>query len=218
VPDQKAPDPGGKQSILRKPGLARLAASVLATGIGVLVLWQAGVLFQPEDEVTTPTVSLQAANTGLTTATSGSLSVGIEEGQLAPDFEFSAFDGRRLRLSEFRGRPVLLNFWATWCGPCRIELPDMQELLRKYEGQGFVIIAVNKGEKFAPADRFLKRLKVELTAFGYDPEQGVANRYGVQGLPHSYFIDSRGVIVRVITGQLTKTLMESGAREALAGR
>jgi len=219
VVDTKAPSTDNRNRLNSiAPGLTRLAGAVVAIGLGVLVLWQAGVLFRPEAEVSTPEVSLQAADAGLTTAVSGGLSVGPEEGKLAPDFEFSAFDGRRLRLSEFRGRPVLLNFWASWCGPCRIELPDMQDLLHKYEPQGLAVIAVNKGEKFAPADRFLNRLKVQLTAFGYDPEQDVANRYGVQGLPHSFFIDSRGVIVRVVTGQLTKTLMENGAQEALAGR
>jgi thiol-disulfide isomerase/thioredoxin len=190
----------------------------LAIGVGVLVLWQAGVLFQGEGEVDTPSVSLQPADASLATAPLPGFGVGPDEGKLAPDFEFSSFDGQRLRLSEFRGRPVLLNFWASWCGPCRVELPDMQQLLHKYESQGLIILAVNKGEKFTTADRFLTRLDVKLTAFGYDPESDIAERYGVQGLPHSFFIDSRGVIVRIVTGQLTKTLMESGTQETLSSR
>jgi thiol-disulfide isomerase/thioredoxin len=184
---------------------------------GLLLLWQAGLLFESSGEVSTLDVTLSPADVDLTTPGASGFSLGLKEGNLAPDFEFSSFEGERLRLSELRGRPVLLNFWATWCGPCRVELPEMQDLLRRHEAQNFVIVAMNNGESFKSADRFLKKLDVRLTAFGYDPEQDVAKRYAVQGLPTSYFIDSRGIIVKVVAGQLTKTLMESGAQAALDG-
>jgi len=189
----------------------------LALAVGLAVLWQAGVLFGSSDEISTPNVSLSPADVELLTPSASGFSVGLKEGNLAPDFEFSSFDGERMRLSQLRGRPVLLNFWATWCGPCRVELPDMQELLRRHEAQGLAIVAMNNGESFKSADRFLRKLNVRLTAFGYDPRQDVARRYAVQGLPTSYFIDAQGIIVKVVAGQLTKTLMESGAQAALEG-
>jgi thiol-disulfide isomerase/thioredoxin len=195
----------------------RLIAAAITLAAGLVVLWQAGLLSESSGEVRTPDITLSPANVDLTTAGASGFSVGLKEGNLAPDFEFSSFEGERMRLSELRGRPVLLNFWATWCGPCRVELPDMQDLLRRHEGQNFAIVAMNNGESFKSADRFLKKLEVRLTAFGYDPQQDVARRYAVQGLPTSYFIDSRGIIVKVVAGQLTKTLMESGARAALDG-
>jgi thiol-disulfide isomerase/thioredoxin len=194
-----------------------LIAAAMTLAAGLLLLWQAGLLFESSGEVSTPDVTLSPADVDLTTPGASGFSLGLKEGNLAPDFEFSSFEGERLRLSELRGRPVLLNFWATWCGPCRVELPEMQDLLRHHEAQNFAIVAINNGESFKSADRFLKKLDVHLTAFGYDPEQDVAKRYGVQGLPTSYFIDSRGIIVKVVAGQLTKTLMESGAQAALDG-
>ena len=199
------------------PRYARFIAAAITLAAGLVVLWQAGLLFKAPGEIRTPDVTLSPANVDLTTPDTSGFSVGLKEGTLAPDFEFSSFEGERLRLSELRGRPVLLNFWATWCGPCRVELPDMEDLLRRHQAQDFAIVAMNNGESFKSADRFLRKLDVRLTAFGYDPQQDVAKRYAVQGLPTSYFIDSRGIIVKVVAGQLTKTLMESGAQAALEG-
>ncbi len=182
-----------------------------------MVLWQAGVLFKPQDKVSTPDVALQAPDVSLTPPPAGDLTVGLKEGNLAPDFEFSSFDGKRMRLSDLRGRPVLLNFWATWCVPCRAELPSMQDLQNRYQAQNFAVVAINDGESYHAANGYLSKLQVKLTAFGYDPKEEVAHRFGVQGLPTSYFIDGRGVIVRAVAGQLTKTIMESGAQAALGG-
>jgi thiol-disulfide isomerase/thioredoxin len=194
----------------------RVIAATLTLGIGALALWQAGLLAPAESSIETAGASLAAANADVQTPAVAGLSVGLSEGNLAPDFEFSAFDGRRLRLSEARGRPVLINFWATWCGPCRVELPDIEQLQRRHEDAGFTVYAINNGERFAPASRFLSRMDVQLSAFGYDLGQAIARRYGVAGLPMSYFIDARGVIVKVVAGQLTRTLMEAGAQAAMA--
>jgi thiol-disulfide isomerase/thioredoxin len=144
------------------------------------------------------------------------MAVGLREGNLAPDFEFSSFDGRRQKLSDFRGRVVILNFWATWCIPCKAELPDMNTLLEREGDERLAVLAMNYGESFTSANRFVEQLDVRLTAFGYDPGQSVARRYNVEGLPVSYFIDARGVVVRVVVGQLTPALMDSGLREASA--
>jgi thiol-disulfide isomerase/thioredoxin len=189
------------------------AAAVLAVGLGVL--WAAGV-FASRDQAKLEdgAGSLEPSRTLATVGPDG-LETGLREGNIAPDFEFSAFDGRRLKLSDYRGGPVLLNFWATWCIPCRAELPDMENALRRYDGRGLSVIAVNNGEAFKPADRFLQKLEVQLTAFGYDPKQTIVRTYSVYGMPTSYFIDGRGVITRVVTGQLTPAILESGVQEAL---
>ena len=76
------------------------------------------------------------------------------------------------------------------------------------------VLAMNYGETYSVADRFITQLDVRLTAFGYDPEQAVARRYGIEGLPVSYFIDADGVVARVITGQLTPALIEAGMAAA----
>ena len=201
-----------------RPALTRLVAASAAVIIGLLVLWQAGVLFQSDKAATDTGVAVLPANASIETPRTGSQSVGLKEGDLAPDFEFSAFDGERHRLSEFRGRPVLINFWATWCGPCRVELPDLETVLRRHTADNLAIIAVNNGERYGPANAYIEDIGVILTAYAYDPDAAVVRRYSVQGFPTSYFIDKDGVIRRVIATQMSVNVIESGVSELLATR
>jgi thiol-disulfide isomerase/thioredoxin len=195
-------------------GPKRLIASLLVLALGGLVLWQAGIF--GADDGGGGALELQPAQ--LTPAPeAGEARVGLRAGDMAPNFEFSAFDGRRLKLSDFRGRPVFLNFWATWCGPCKAELPAMETSLRNHEASGLVIVAMNNGEDFVPAERFLRDLEVRLTAFGYDPESLVTRRYELIGMPTSYFIDAHGVITRVVAGALNERQMESAVQEVIQG-
>lgn len=199
----------------------RLIAAGAIVAVAVLVLWQAGILF-PENTATvdTPdgTATVFAASTDVDTPPIEGRSVGLEEGQVAPDFEFSTFDGQRMRLSDLRGKPVFLNFWASWCGPCRQEMPNMQTMLDKYgSSSNLVVLAVNNGESLAPAQRFLDRIDIHLTDYGYDPTAQIVKKYQVTGLPVSYFIDADGVITRVVTGELSFNVMESSVQEVIAG-
>lgn len=94
----------------------------------------------------------------------------------------------------------------------------MQTMLEKYgSSSNLVVLAVNNGEALTPARRFLDRIEVDLTEFGYDPKATIVRRYGVTGLPVSYFIDSDGVITRVVTGELSFNVMESSVLEVIAG-
>lgn len=200
--------------------LVRLVAAGAIVAVAVLALWQAGILF-PNDEatVTTPdgTAKIFAATIDVDTPPIAGRSVGLSEGDIAPDFEFSTFDGKRMRLSDLRGQPVFLNFWASWCGPCRQEMPNMQTMLEKYSSSKLVVLAVNNGEAIAPAQRFIDRIEVQLSEFGYDPTAQVVKKYQVTGLPVSYFIDANGVITRVVAGELSFNVMESSVQEVIAG-
>jgi thiol-disulfide isomerase/thioredoxin len=209
------------KSLQRYGSLTRLAAAVLVLGAGVLVLWQAGVVFQSDDasfqDDAGRTIELQPADASLQTMALAGRSVGLEKGDVAPDFEFSSFDGERMRLSDFRGRPVFVNFWATWCGPCRAELPRMEVALRDHEADGLAIIAVNNGERIQTAQRFLQKLDVKVTAYAYDPAASIVQRYAVPGFPTSYFIDAEGVITGVYATELSAKLMEEAIQGAIAG-
>lgn len=205
----------------RYGSLPRLGGAIVALGVGLLVLWQMGVFSSPgetdfEDDAGR-VVQLQPADVSVETVAPPGSAVGLRAGDVAPDFEFSAFDGTRMRLSDFRGRPVFLNFWATWCGPCRAELPAMEVKLREHEADGLVVLGVNTGERIETAERFLDKLDVELTAYAYDPGASVANRYSIPGMPTSYFIDADGVITGVYAIALSEPLMEEAIAQAIAG-
>ncbi len=204
--------------------LVRLALASAVVMIALLVLWQAGLLFKSDKATVSnssgQSVQVRAADTSVDTPNQSGLKVGLEAGDLAPDFEFSTFDGQRQRLSDYRGRPVFLNFWASWCGPCRYEMPDMMTMLDQYgpDAGNLAVIAVNDGESVEGASAFLNNLDIKLTAIGYDPTEAIIKRYNVTlGLPESYFIDANGVITRVISGQVQTNVMESSVQEAIAG-
>jgi peroxiredoxin len=113
----------------------------------------------------------------------------------APDFTLENLDGERVSLSDYRGRPVLLNFWATWCGPCRVEMPHFQAIYEDpgWRASGLEILAVNVGE---PADR--ARGFVEDNGFTFpvllDAGQETARIYNLRAFPTSFFIDENGII------------------------
>lgn len=114
---------------------------------------------------------------------------------VAPEFTLPDMDGEEHALSEFRGKVVMLNFWATWCPPCRREMPSMQRLYEKYREQGLVVVAVNQFEDPDLVFEFTGRLSLEPTfPILFDRESRVSEQYKVRGLPTTYLIDREGTI------------------------
>jgi thiol-disulfide isomerase/thioredoxin len=121
-------------------------------------------------------------------------------GQAAPELELKDVSGQTQLLSQYRGQVVILNFWATWCPPCREEMPSMDALQRKFGEQGLVVLAVNVEENEAAAvSAFL-----ENNAYSFpillDPEAVAQNAYGVYRFPESFILDRNGVIVDKVIG------------------
>lgn len=137
--------------------------------------------------------------------------VGLEKGNLAPDFELVTLDGDKVKLSDYQGKKILLNFWASWCGPCRAEMPDMEKL-HKEGREDFVILAVNATQtersKESPAE-FIKELGLTFPTV-LDEKGEVSKTYQVIALPTSYFIDSEGKIGDKYTGTLSYEQMING--------
>lgn len=133
--------------------------------------------------------------------------VGLERGDLAPDFELETLDGDTVRLSDFRGKRVMLNFWATWCPPCRAEMPDMQ---RFHEDKDVVILAVNltdtPNESIEKVEDFIDEFGITFRAL-LDTETAVANLYQIQPIPTNYLIDSEGIIHNKAFGALNYDIM-----------
>ncbi len=122
-------------------------------------------------------------------------------GYLAPDFTLQDLNGQSVSLSSFRGKPVLLNFWATWCPPCRKEMPELQEFHRRY-GDQVVLVGVNWGEGTSTVKRFLDQLGVSYP--NLIDERGTAFvLYRLTGIPESYFIDPEGYLRGAWIGPLT---------------
>ena len=152
----------------------------------------------------------------------GDLDVAPKVGSLAPDFEISDFDGTRHRLSDFRGKPVYVNFWATWCIPCQVELPDMQELLDRHNDE-LAIITVNRAEPLNRAEDFFRNIEklngepgISFTVNGLDTDDTLFNEYRGLGMPVSVFIDANGVVTLVHNTLLRLPQMEEAVAEAIA--
>lgn len=109
----------------------------------------------------------------------------------APDFTLKSKSGENVRLQDLRGQVVMLNFWASWCGPCRQEMPLMEEIYKKYEKFGFTILAVNVDEDSADADRFLDAVPVTFPIL-YDSESRTSELFGVDAMPTTIMIDRDG--------------------------
>ena len=118
-----------------------------------------------------------------------------------PALALKALDGGSHRLSDYRGKVVLVNFWATWCGPCRDEMPSIQELKNKLAGKPFVVLAVNLDEPESRIQKFLSQMKLDFTIL-LDPERKVARAWDARILPASYIIGPDGKIRYSLVGEI----------------
>ncbi len=109
----------------------------------------------------------------------------------APDFTLKSRDGKNVRLSDLRGQVVLLNFWASWCGPCRQEMPILDDLHNKYKSLGFSVLGVNLDAKPKKAIGYLKDTPVTFPVL-YDPKGITSEQYGVSAMPSTVIIDRNG--------------------------
>jgi peroxiredoxin len=109
----------------------------------------------------------------------------------APDFTLKSNQGKNIRLQDLRGQVVMLNFWASWCGPCRQEMPLMDDIFKKYEKLGFTILAVNVDEDSSDADSFLKSVPVTFPVL-YDNDSKVSELFEVDAMPTTVMIDKDG--------------------------
>lgn len=114
-----------------------------------------------------------------------------EMSEPAPDFTLKGQQGENLRLEDFRGQVVMLNFWASWCGPCRQEMPVMDEIQSKYKDLGFTVLAVSVDKNPAEANRFLEAVPVDFPIL-YDTESSVSELYGIDAMPSTVMIDRNG--------------------------
>lgn len=144
----------------------------------------------------------------------GNVLTGEVRGQQAPDFELKALDGRTIRLSDYRGKAVLLNFWATYCGPCKIEMPWFEELQKQYASQGLVVIGAAMDDSQDDVQKFIQEMGITYTiVMG---RESVADAYGgVQFLPGTFYIDREGKIVDRVFGLAGHGDIEANIKRSL---
>jgi cytochrome c biogenesis protein CcmG/thiol:disulfide interchange protein DsbE len=123
-------------------------------------------------------------------------------GELAPDFAIGGLDGGTIRLSDYRGKPVVLNFWASWCHPCRDEFPLFRSTLAS-NGGAYEMVGVDTGDLRGDAQRFAEQQHAHWP-IGFDANGGVARGYGVDPLPQTFFIRADGTIASHVIRGLTK--------------
>ncbi len=118
----------------------------------------------------------------------------LKVGQPAPDFTVPDLSGQPVTLQSYKGKKVvMMDFWATWCGPCRMSMPGLQELADKFKGQDLEILSVNQGETADQVSQFINRQKYTFHVV-LDQDQAIANKYSVQAIPTLVIIDKNGVV------------------------
>lgn len=144
--------------------------------------------------------SQTSTNNNIKQAKSLSKEIAPQEGFMSPDFTFPDVNGKLVSLSQFRGKVVFLNIWATWCGPCRIEMPAMEKLYRKFKKEDLVMLAVSIDRLGKAAVKpFIKELELTFPIL-LSPDGRIQRIYMVRALPSSFIIDKTGRIVARVTG------------------
>lgn len=144
----------------------------------------------------------------------------VKVGDPAPDFSVALFDGSHLTLSELRGKVVLLNFWATWCPPCRQELTRVQkDLIDRFAGRDFLFLPVSRGEKRSDVAAFREKTGYTFP-MGLDSTRTIYNRYATNFIPRNYLIDRDGRIITATIGYSPEEFDEliAAIERALAGK
>jgi len=180
-----------------KKGAPRLRTHLIAVAIVIIIATALVYYFTRQTE---GGQSSAAGDSGIGSAE------GARVGARAPDFVVESLDGKQIRLSDLQGKAVWLSFWATWCPPCRAEMPDIEAIYEQKKDSGLVVLAVSIGEDQSTVQRFVEANGYTFSV-GVDPQQVLGVKYRVIGTPTHYFIDKSGVIRDVRSGELSRAQM-----------
>ena len=173
-------------------------------GFGLLVMLLAGILV-----IQGCTSSSQSIASDGQEATAA-----VNVGERAPDFTLVDLDGNPVSLSDFRGKTVFVNFWATWCPPCRAEMPEIEAIYQEYKDKGVVVIGVDILESEDVVRQYVQQGGYSWT-FVLDTSGEVTGNYKVTAIPTSFFIDREGIIQAVNIGAMTKRAIENKLAETM---
>jgi peroxiredoxin len=139
------------------------------------------------------------------------LAIAPELDAIAPGFELRSTEGQTVSLSQLRGTPVVVNFWATWCEPCKVEMPALEAVYNAFKDQGLHILAINLGESHESANAWARDMKLTFDIL-IDPTQAIGALYQLRGQPSTYVIAPNGIITHIYYGPTS----EFALKQALA--
>ncbi|HXZ28092.1 MAG TPA: TlpA disulfide reductase family protein [Terriglobales bacterium] len=200
-PAAEPPASGGPAAPATTPPAPSLKRNVAVLGVVIaavaLMLW----------------VGVRQSRHGSSPLAGGEL---VEVGKSAPDFELQTLEGKSVRLSDFRGKAVVLNFWATWCDPCKIEMPWLVDLQKQYGSQGLQVVGVAMDDSGKDAiQAFAKQMGVNYVIL--QGKNAVGDAYGATGYPTTVYIDRNGKVLNKILGLVSKSEIEDNIKQALGG-
>ena len=131
------------------------------------------------------------------------------------DYTLNDYAGKSVRLSDYRGKPVLVNLWASWCPPCRAEMPDLVRYYDVHHADGLVLLAVNSEDNSTSAQQFASQQHMPFTVL-FDPNGTAEQVFGADGLPSTYFVDRTGAVRFSWTGQISPAILEQRVTPLLA--
>jgi peroxiredoxin len=195
-----------RPALLERP----IARAVIAVVLLLALAGGALVVYARRDAANAPAVisaTPAASVSGSADAGTGPLDSNVPvKGQPAPDFALRDASGKLVKLSDFRGKVVFVNFWASWCVPCRKEMPDIQSVYDEKKSQGLEVLAVNWEDSADTASGFLASRNLTLPLL-LDRAGRIYDQYKLQGLPDSFFIDREGNLAALQYGPLTRDKM-----------
>ncbi len=190
-----------------KKNLLSIAIIILAIAIVAVNLWKPAEKEAVKEKSNSETEDVKVADENVPGVDLSE----VKEGKMAPDFELVTLNGEAVKLSDYRGKKVILNFWATWCPPCRAEMPHMQNFYEQNKDNGIEIVAVNltkmdKGRM--EMDKFVKEYGLTFD-IPLDEEGDIGMQYQAFTIPTSYIIDTNGKIASKVVGPMDEPTMES---------
>ena len=201
VPPDAAGTPGDTHSAKRRV-LQNVAVTI---AIGAALVGLVKVFDSPGDAESSQAVSLTAVSSG----------PAPRVGKAAPDFRVQDMQGNPLQLSDLRGHPVWINFWDTWCPPCRAENPDIEAVYEAHKDEGLIVVALSVGESQSTVKGYAQRAGLNYL-IGLDSATDVAAQYRLVGVPTHVFVDADGIIRDLQIGGLSKKAMEAKVAAILA--
>lgn len=194
-----------------KKNLLSIAIIILAIAIVAVNLWKPVEKEAVKDKSNSETEDVKVADENVPGVDLSE----VKEGKMAPDFELVTLNGETVKLSDYRGKKVILNFWATWCPPCKAEMPHMQNFYEQNKDNGIEIVAVNltkmdKGRM--EIDKFVKEYGLTFD-IPLDEEGDIGMQYQAFTIPTSYIIDTNGKIASKVIGPMDEPTMEGLTNE-----